>query len=729
MDIESIIRERQQLQQQQQQQQQHNNFHHDSSHSPSPLTTKPIENKQGGNSSATAKQLASAPSISEDFKRWHLQTSMSMDDGHHRAYAANEPNDTERRRNSTPPLSTPAGFLLQETQSPKVTTATKTGAPVVQQTSVITSVRQSSTEKPPRLSSKNLQRQKSITEDDDIMEYSAAHRKHSGDNNNNNNNNNSNSNSTTGSSNKHGASSNERKTLPHSIAFFLDDSSSYNSNHHRHQTTPPKPQSFERTAYPSSHQSGHKLKSKSLDLMDNEVASAAAASAVTIDYGNKSGSRGSAYMPIHYHHHRHSPAKHSSFESDDQGARYINALHITPPAPLLYGGATSSGSYPNSPGGASGESPKEALLFGVNRHSPAANSISPIAKRVLLNDIVTGSPSMIGTRGRRSPRGPTSEHFTSEQQFTLRGSREHIDQHAPFTKSRSQDLQMQRHQKYVTQKKAHTLGTAPYDVHGNLRRILSEENVPENLRVNKSLKNFYTSGMRRAASYDLISRLSNSPTNNSSNFRQSSEPTNYMRHQLTTPATNQTNGNTTTASGKSTKIIFPEHDNVSDCDSIFTQPIVDERAHAQRINQIMSDFPTTTSTHSPNTNAVNNSISPNLPHHYQQQQHHHGNNHKMVVHPLQQSLLSSYDDVMGKVTSPSSSNNNNKNRNSGGDVTSSKQGGIPGGGCGTTKSLTNQNSMDKNYTIGPYQYDADIDDDVAVNVSGLLTLPGSNEKK
>ena len=99
----------------------------------------------------------------------------------------------------------------------------------------------------------------------------------------------------------------------------------------------------------------------------------------------------------------------------------------------------------------------------------------------------------------------------------------------------------------------------------------------------------------------------------------------------------------------------------------------------------------------------------------------------MAVHPLQQSLSSSYDDVMGKVTS--SSNNNNKNRNSGGDVTSIKQGGIPGGGCGTAKSLTNQNSMDKNYTIGPYQYDADIDDDVAVNVSGLLTLPGSNEKK
>ena len=732
MNIESILKEREDLQKQQ-------HHHH---HADSPLLSVTAERKIGGGT----KQLTSAPSISEDFKRWHLQSSLSMDEQH----AAAQEKDSSNGRDSTPPSSTSGGFLLQEafssTKTQQKPTATKNA--VVQQTSVIMSVRQSSTEKPLRL--KSFQRQKSITEDD-AMEFAAASpspRKQSSDNNNNNNNNNNNSSSESISTSSHVHAN--RKTLPHSIACFLDDSSSYHPNplrqlatsktndsssyHHNplrqlatskthysktiHEPTS-KPHSLDRSVYTTKiqHQqqqqqlSVNKLKSKSLD---NE-----AAGAVAIDYSNRpsSGARLIGY-PMRYHHHQQSPAKHSSFESEDQGARFINALHITPPpAPRLYGG-DSSASYPDSPCGGGGESPKEAMLLG-NRHSPATNGISPIAKRVLLSDTVAGSP--IGAHDRRSPRGTTSEH--SAELFTGRSRGNEHFEHAPFTKSRSQDLQLQRHYKYTTQKKAYTLATAPYDVYEkSLRRILSEENVPENLLVNKSLsKHFYTaSGMRRAASYDLISRSSssNSPTNSS--FRQSSDPANYLRHHVVAAAANHTTSNVANNNnaGKSTKIMFPEHDNVTDCDSIFTQPIVDERAHAQRINKIMSDF-TTNNTSSANSN------SPNTNHPYQYQ-HHHGN-HNMAVHPLQQSLSSSYDDVMEKVMSSASSspssNNVNNNRGGGGDG-STKQ-----GGGGTPKSLTNQSSMDKNLTIGPYQYHADVDDEVAVNVSGLLTLPGSNEKK
>ena len=49
----------------------------------------------------------------------------------------------------------------------------------------------------------------------------------------------------------------------------------------------------------------------------------------------------------------------------------------------------------------------------------------------------------------------------------------------------------------------------------------------------------------------------------------------------------------------------------------------------------------------------------------------------------------------------------------------------------STKSKTKpqqQNSQD-NLVVGPYQYDASIDNELAVCVTGLLTLPGSNEKR
>uniref|UniRef100_A0A7M6DQA7 Transcription factor AP-2 C-terminal domain-containing protein n=2 Tax=Clytia hemisphaerica TaxID=252671 RepID=A0A7M6DQA7_9CNID len=545
---------------------------------------------------------STSPSISDQFQRWHIQSSMSMDREDDKLSNGGE--SFEKKSNYGDSFEQKSNYGESPSSSFE---ERKTTTQSVQQTSVITSVRQKSAERATtdRSRLKSFQRQKSVNDEDMECTSPLAILSNDGP-------------RKVGNSDKNNNTDRQKQPKLHSIAYFLDDNNASNrpkSHIVKSNTQEAKPHSFDRDFY-SKVQQMNKFKSKSLDLMDNDI-----------DLNKPQGHS----FPIRY------LPKHSSFETDEQGSRYINALHISPPTaapPHLYG----HGSLTNSPCG----SPIDNSI----RHSPAASNGVSQSKRVNLMG-EAGSPSMI------------------PMQFgSGRGRPEQAMGGTPFVKSRSTDLQFHRQHKFQ-QKKAYTLATAPYDVHEkNLRRILSEENVPENLLLKKSLGAHFA-GMRRAASYDLISRLT--PSSGSSPTRQSSDPNTFAsRHKP-----------------KATKIMFPEHDNVTDCNSIFTQPIEDERAHALKINKLISDFANNPTYHGPQM-------------------------HSNLKQP-------SFDDLEKAQTlagSVQGGSNTKKN-------TDSKQ----------SKLLVNQNSMDKNYAIGPYKYDPDIDDHVAVSVSGLLTLPGSNEKK
>jgi len=483
--------------------------------------------------------------------------------------------------------------------SPSASFDEKKSSQSVQQTSVITSVRQRSTDKS-RL--KSFQRQKGVDGDDmevSSSSYDLSVEKSPPETSNTRNNNKLNN------SNSCDNDKNNNKPL-HSIAYFLDDST------HNSQSTKSKmikSASNQDSAHSFDKQHFNKIKmssikSKSLDLIN--------------------ASDPQDFLPQNHIFPMRYP-KFPSFEAEEQSSRYINALHISPPAaPHLY----THSSFPNSPNG----SPIDNSI----RHSPVANGISPL-KRHLFPDSA-GSPSMIN----------------SQIPLPLNG-RGRTKDHSQFIKSRSHDIQFQRQYKFS--KKAYSLATAPYDVHEkNLRRILSEENVADNFLLNKSLSKHYPN-MRRAASYDLVSRNGNSPT------RLNGDSSSYLRQSVGV---------------KSTKIMFPEHDNVTDCNSIFNTPIEDERAHALKINHIME-------------RSFNDYTTKNAP-------------YQTASHSLQKQQTLSFDELDGKTLCRKTDPNKQKH-------------------------LVHQNSADKNFTIGPYQYNAEVDDEVAVHVSGLLTLPGSNEKK
>lgn len=321
-----------------------------------------------------------------------------------------------------------------------------------------------------------------------------------------------------------------------------------------------------------------------------------------------------------------------SYEETEQTARYIKDLHISSPASALYG----QSSFPNSPCG----SPIDSTL----RNSPS--SIGPL-RRIQQQEggryIMSDNPGSI---------------ITSQQPTPFAANRS-IDSHvvSPLSKSRSHE-QQQRLYKFA-QKKSYSLNTAPYDVYHekNMRRILSEENVPENVLISKAMNKHYPH-LRRASSYDTFNRF------NSNNGAARS------------PARAAANDIYSRQPVKSTKIMFPEHDNVTDCNSIFTQPMDDEKIHAMNINRIMEKS--------------------------------FAQNHIEMRNPHIQHYSSHSFDEANKITAAKRSDH----------PTMSK-----------SKSLQSQSSTDKNYTIGPYKYDSQIDNEVAVSVSGLLTLPGSNEKK
>lgn len=488
-----------------------------------------------------------------------------------------------------------------------------------QPTSVITSVRQRSTDKT-RL--KSFQRQKSVDEtmhNDDVIVTDVSGLETT-----------TNNSLRTADKNNNSTDRQQRQTTEHSIEFFLDDTHANRSKGKILKST--SQQDAITTGYDRGHYASIPVpppKSKSLDLVED----------------------GRSKYPYSYP----SPyPKYSSlsFEAEEQSARYINALHISPPAPHLYGHS----SFPNSPCG----SPIDTSL----RHSPAPSGSAPMR------------------RLQQQPDRPDTSIVFNQIPILYSNARARgSDQ---FVKSRSYDQQIQRQHKFS--KKAYSLATAPYDVHEkNLRRILSEDNVPDNLVINKSGIGKYQH-MRRAASYDLINRMS------SSNGNSPTRPTNdssYLRQQAVV---------------KSTKIMFPEHDNVTECNSIFTQPIDDERAHALKINKIMER----------SFNVISDSSQHSLKQSKTRsfEERDKSNDRSFTnLQDLKNNLFHAKNILQNTHSLDEPDKTNKKNE--------TKQ----------NKLLVHQSSNDKNYTIGPYKYNAEIDDEIAVCVSGLLTLPGSNEKK
>ena len=118
-------------------------------------------------------------------------------------------------------------------------------------------------------------------------------------------------------------------------------------------------------------------------------------------------------------------------------------------------------------------------------------------------------------------------------------------------------------------------------------------------------------------------------------------------------------------SKKSTQIIFPEHDNVKDYKNVFTKQIDDEASHAVYMNDVMEK----SLLYGPNY--INNPL--------------------ITYNKIEDEKLK------------------RKNENA--------------------KSKSLQLTNEVAYNTGPYEYNSEIDDELAVCVSGLLTLPGSNEKR
>ncbi|XP_057297920.1 uncharacterized protein LOC130628895 isoform X2 [Hydractinia symbiolongicarpus] len=205
-----------------------------------------------------------------------------------------------------------------------------------------------------------------------------------------------------------------------------------------------------------------------------------------------------------------------------------------------------------------------------------------------------------------------------------------------------------------SQRKAYSLNTAPYDVvhrDKSLRRIFSEEIVPEYPLSDQERKTkLPTQHMRRAASYDLGT---------------------YLRYKKNISGSDVSIGNYQTEAKvkASTKIIFPEHDNVKDYKNIFVKPIEDEAMNAMNIHQMME----------------------------------------------KSNLFNAKFDVGNYFPNTTKNFNDEEKLKKKGEQMKTK--------------IKTQQPQQDGFTIGPYHYDPQTDDEVAVYVSGLLTLPGSNERR
>ena len=256
---------------------------------------------------------------------------------------------------------------------------------------------------------------------------------------------------------------------------------------------------------------------------------------------------------------------------------------------------------------------------------------------------------------------------------------------------RTYESQHHRQYKYC-QRRAISLNTAPYHQAGsdqNIRRILSEETVAENPLIDCMRRaESSNSAIRRASSFDDFGR--DPPSVRDSHYASYGGGGHGGENENKRPLQQHTNPS---IQQPPTKIMFPEDAMGGPKDHGGPHPH-DDASHPLSVNRLVGD-----------------KGGP-----YLQQDHEQACTGMYRYTPPP--LLAGYS-TSATATSQQQQQQEKENKN---DTTKHTT-------TSTAKTKTTKGGQFDNFVIGPYEYDPEKDDDVAVNVSGLLTLPGSNEKR